>query len=267
MKINKNWYSVVFILLIIWFIFLLTVWVFSLIFNENKNVKMMWNYIKAYAWAESSQELAILSIKENGYEFNESISPDINEKSVMLSEDFDLDTFNTNKYPKIWYDNDWKTNIYSWTIDPLSYHIIPLLYLDESLSEKKVTSIDFSINSWNSSDLSWNILSQTSWLTWTWEVDSWIYRDLDLNGLWWWENSNVDNFLNDNNTNYLVLFNTSDSDNVSYEISAINPDEYFTKPEITIVSSAQIGDYKQNIETKISNADILNFLKYSIYTF
>lgn len=272
MKNNNKWYSVILILLLIWFIFLLTVWVFSLIFNETKNIKNMWDYIKLSAWAESSQEIALLEIKEKGYFYNGSIKNSKNNKSIILSDNpLDIDAFNNNKDSIIYFSNDWKVNTYSWTIKPLWYDIIPLFYEDESGSGK-VTSIKFEIISWMHDTLSWNIISETSGITWVWDIDSWITRDLKDNNTFEYNSwVSVSNFLDYNESNYLVLFNTSSensswNNDISYEIYSEDTNEYFTKPEITITSSAKLWYYKQNIDTKINNAELLNILKYSIFS-
>jgi len=49
-------------------------------------------------------------------------------------------------------------------------------------------------------------------------------------------------------------------------VTSNNADEFLTKPKTNIISSWEIGSYKQNLETKMNNTEFLNILKYSIYS-
>jgi hypothetical protein len=68
---------------------------------------------------------------------------------------------------------------------------------------------------------------------------------------------------NKNNFNYLVLFNSSENNPISYKLNW--EWGFFTKPRTDIIVSSKLGDYKQNISIKYDNTDYLGILKYSIY--
>lgn len=126
---NKKWYSTIIVIIIIWFMILLTTWVFRLVLSEMKDNRALWNYIKSYAWAESAQEVALLDIKEKSYGFNWSLS---------WSEILDKTDFNPNKTATISYSQDWKTQSYSGTIEWFKYNVLPLFYIErETEIEKK----------------------------------------------------------------------------------------------------------------------------------
>lgn len=270
MKKNNNWYSVIVALLIIWFLLLLVVWIFNLVLKEYNDTRAMWNYYKSYYWAEAAQELALLDIKEYWYWIDSSIDFSVNDESIVLSDNpKDKSIFNKKMEVYIWYNLNTKTNVYSWTLESLEYDIIPLFYIDSNtLSEEKSWNIDFSITSWNDEDLVWNIVS-SYWLgiSWAWEF-TWNsdVKMKNTNGSYIEkENILVKNFLDNNSTNYLILFNTSEN-NLSYSLESVNNNEFFTKPRTYIVSSAKIWDYKQNIRTYLNNTEYLNILKYSIHS-
>lgn len=250
---NKKWYSTIIVIIIIWFMILLTTWVFRLVLSEMKDNRALWNYIKSYAWAESAQEIALLDIKEKSYGFNWTLS---------WSEILDKTDFNPNKTATISYFQDWKTQSYSGTIDWFKYNVLPLFYIDrETEIEKKVNSINISVTSWISSDLAWNIISEKEGISWIWDNFTewkWLSSNIKLNIY------NVNTFLSNSKSNYLILFNNSDN-SISYTIQSFW-NEFFTKPEIDIISSAKLGWFKQNIKTHIKYADIVNKSKYSIYS-
>jgi len=266
-KINKNksWYSVIVALLLIWFIMLLSIGIFKLILNEMKNNRMLWDYIKSYAWAESAQELALLDIKKKWYWYYNKIQNDVNDKSILLSENpLDESIYHPKKDTLISYDNDWKVNTYNWSLSPLWYDIIPLFYIDE-VGERKVNDISFTVITWDSSSLSWNVISKDSGVSWIWELNLWTEKKFDslTNRFQINENRSVNDFLLGNTTNYLVLFNSWNSDDITYKISST---EFFTKPRLDIISSWEVWNYKQNLKTRLDNTEFLNILRYSIYS-
>lgn len=254
MKKNKKAYSVVVAILMVWFLLVMVIWVYNMIIKELNDNRWMWNYYKTYYWAEAWQELALLKIKEKWYGYYDKIDLDVNDRSILLADN------STDKFLYNWwndviisYDLNSKTNSYSWKLNNLEYDIIPLFYLTwSSIEENKVNNIKLIISSWEQSDLVWNILSQSGWISWTWAIDS---------------SSIVDTFLLNNSNNYLIITNwwITGSD-IQYTLSSQNTEEYFTKPRIEILSSAKIKDYKQNLTTKLDNTEYLWFLKYSIYS-
>ena len=76
----------------------------------------------------------------------------------------------------------------------------------------------------------------------------------------------INNFISSSDSNYLVLLNSGNNWNIKYKLKAMNSWEYFSKPKTTIISSAEVWDYKQNISTNLNNTEFLNILKYSIYS-
>lgn len=251
MRKNKKAYSVIIALLMVWFLLVLVVWIFNLVLKELKDNRWMWNYYKAFYWAEAGQELALLDIKEKWYGINKKVDllSDENNESIVLAKD--ITNFNKANDVLISYDlTNIITSNYSWSLENLQYDIIPLFSINSSSWEQKVTNISLNITSSTPGDLVWNIVSNNSWISWTWSFDS----------------SNISSFLIDtsNSNNYLIITNAW-NDILNYTLTSWNS-EYFSKPRGLITSSAKIWSYKQNLSTFIDNTDYLWFLKYSIYS-
>lgn len=262
---NNSWYSVIVALLIIWFLLVLSIGIFTLILNEMKDNKAMWDYIKAYAWAESSKELALLQIKENWYAYYDKIDHNLNNRSIILSENpLTSSLFKVNRDVLISYDIWSKVSEYEWVLNNLEYDIIPLFYVDASW-EKKITSMALSILSWIPDNLSWNVIWKENWLSWIWLTTDWSKKTLE----WWifsYAKENWNTFINNSDTNYLVLFNSWNSWSIKYKLATNISWEYFSKPKTSIISSAEVWRYKQNIVTDLDNTEFLNILKYSIFS-
>ena len=265
---NKSWYIVIIVLFVVWFLLVLTTGILNLVLRELKDNRWRESYLKAYYWAEAWQELALLKVKQAWYSYYDKINHDINNKSIILSENpTKINDFKRNKYAFISYDLNSKTDSYSWALLPLWYDIIPLFYLTWSLNtltEKKVKDLKLLVTSGTPSDLSWNIVSKDSWISWIWNFNKktiWKWRKSDLSFL----EEEIWSFLSNNNSNYIILFNSNSSPNseIKYNISSSLP---FTKPRTEIISSAQIGNYRQNLKTNLDNTEYLNILKYSIYS-
>jgi len=267
MKIIKNnwWYSILIILLIIWFLLFLWVWIFNLILNDLKDNKAMWDYVKAYAWAESAAELALLKIKKNWYGYYDKIDHDKSNRSILLSDNpLNISNFNSKKDVYFSYDIWSKVNTYDWTLNSLEYDIIPMFYVDDNW-EHKVSSINFSVVSWNQSDFAWNVIWKDSWMSWIWNSTYWSKKTVNTGGfVFIKEDINV--FLSSSDSNYFVLFNSWNSGVIKYTVKSTNPLEFFSKPRTTIITSAQVWNYKQNLSVDFDNTDFLNILKYSIYS-
>lgn len=266
MKKNKKAYSVIIALLITWFLLLLVVWVFNLVLKELSDNRAMWNYYKAYYWAESAQELALLKIKEKWYWIDEDIDYSINDKSVLLSKNpKDKNLFKANSDVFISYNLATKTNSYSWYLTSLEYDIIPLFYINPSWVENKISDLIFSVDSWNQDWLLWNIVSKDSWISWTWNFD-WniiVNKKITNASLLWLTQTSINSFLNQNTNNYLIVFNSTNSA-INYSLNSTIVWEYFSKPRTYIISSAKIGNYRQNLRTYLNNTEYLSILKYSI---
>jgi hypothetical protein len=261
---NNSWYTVMISLLIIWFLLVLTTGIFNLILNELKDNKSLWDYMKSYAWAEAWSELALLQIKNNWYEYYDKIDHSINNKSILLSQNnLNISNFKKQKDVLLSYDMQTKTNNYSWELKSLWYDIIPLFYIDEDLVEQKIDNYSITILGWTISDLSWNIIWKDKWLSWVWTNTSWILKSIDASWNFSLSTQNIYDFLDNSDSNYLVLFNSNNSDSIKYKIES---SDFFIKPKTSIISSASVWNYKQNISTKLDNTEFLNMLKYSIYS-
>ncbi len=267
---NKKAYSVVIALFMIWFLLVVTSWIFNLVIREMKDNKWMWNYLKAYAWAEWAQELALLQIKKNWYWFYDKIDHNKNNRSIILSKNpLDISKFNNQKDVFVSYEIQSKTSAFSWFIDPLWYSISPLFYSDETWYYNS-NQISLDVLSWNSSDLVWNIIWWNSWISWTWAFtkDSlWVERKLNWSSLTY-SQTKIETFLTktENLVSYLILFNSNNTNNINYKLYWISPSNLFTKPQALIISSSEIGWYKQNLKTTLDNTEYLNILKYSIFS-
>lgn len=268
-KNNKSWYSIVISIIMVGFLIILTSGVFNLVLSELNDSKWRSNYLKAYAAAEWALELWLLNVKNKWYWYYDKIDNTVNDKSIILSSNpLDSTKLKKSRDVIISYDNDSKINDYTWNISSLGYDIIPLFYLDDSW-EQKVSDIELNISDFRD-NLVWNILSTKSWISWIWSFD-WL-TDWNLKTVVSWKFSfsskNIWDFLNDslNNNNYLIIFNSNSSEIINYNLKSTNPSEFFTKPRLDIISSAKIGNYKQNLWTKLDNTAYLNILKYSIYS-
>ncbi len=262
---NNSWYTVIISLLLIWLLLILSTWILNMILDEMKDNNAMWDYIKAYAWAESAQELALLQIKKNWYAYYDKIDHDINNRSVILSDNsLDKTKFKKPKDVFISYDIWSKVSEYSWILWPLKYNIIPLFYIDNT-GEKKVNSITLTKLSWDENNLVWNIIWYNSWISGKWLDTTWVKKTLIS-----WElkysTQTINDFISDSNSNYLVLFNAGNSDVIEYKIVSNNSSEYFSKPKTSIISSWEVWKYKQNLETLLDNTKYLNRQKYVIFS-
>jgi hypothetical protein len=274
---NKNWYSIIISVLLIGFLLMLTTWVFNLVLKEHHDNKGLWDSIKAFAWAESAQELALLKIKEKWYWIDHKVEHEVSTGSIILSEDtLDVTTFNQNKDTFISYDLNvlaelvWTQHTYWDILTPNQYSIIPLFYERQGEAIEFVRSYDLNISSWFASDLVWNLVSWSGWI-WNNAADSMNqgnWKNITLNLVTWIpEAEHVSNqdridFLNTRNNAYLILFNWWNAD-ITFRIKS---DDKFSKPKTTILSSAQIWKYKHNLETKYDNTQFLNMLKYAVFS-
>lgn len=265
-KNNKNWYSIIISLLIIGFLLVLTSWIFKLVLLEMWDNRWLSNYLKASAAVEWAWELALLAIKQNWYAYDDSISHDINNRSIILANNSeDISQFNKAKDVFISFDYNYTVSEYEWELKSAWYDIIPLFYLDDTW-EKKAKKLNLDILSWwDSSSLAWNIIWISEWISWVWEFDN--------TTVWKWRKSNWDyfsrnmwDFLDLSNSNYLVVLNLDPSNTIKYNLKSENPWEFFTKPRTYISVSAQIWSYKQNLDLFLDNTEFLNILKYSIYS-
>ena len=259
---NNKWYSLIVVTIIIWFLLLLTWSVYKLISSEVYDTIWRNNYLKAYYWAEWAREFVLLTLKQKWYWYDESIEFD---KKDSYSNILNYNEPKISK-PLISYSINSKTKTYSWDLESLWYDIFPLFYIDRSWT-KQAKNINLQINSWPWENLSWNIISKESWLSWTWNIawDStiWLIKSLDWTNFSL-QNQQVNAFLNDNssNYNYLVLFNSDNSNVISYDLTS---SDFFSKPRTTIFVSSKLNDYKQNFSINYDNTKYMWLLKYAIF--
>jgi hypothetical protein len=266
MKKNKKAYSVIVALSLVWFLLVMVSWIYNLVLKELNDNRAMWNYLKSYFWAEAAAELALLEIKQKWYGIDSKIDHSKNNKSIILSDNpKDISKFKWNKEVYLSYDLNTKTNNYSWEINSLWYDIVPLFYLNWAI-ENKIKEIDFKITSWTSNDVIWNIVWQFKGISWLWDFNHsdnvdvrWYNSSLNLTS------ETIKNFLTTSSTNYLILFNSWNT-NIKYTLKSQDSLEYFTKPKTNIIASAQVWNYRQNLNIFLDNTKYLDILKYSIYS-
>ena len=260
---NKQGYSVIIAMLIIGFLLVLTTTVFNLVLRELRDTRGLWDSVKAFAWAEAAQELALLKIKEKWYGIDHKIEHTINTDSVILSNNpSDTAAFKKNKDVFISYDLGVATNSYSGSLLSQWYSIIPL-FVEEWWNTVYARSYNLIINSVEEDNLVWNLLSWSGGMSgiW-WETNKWDLKTIESNGeSKLVQEKRVSDFLNDSE-HYLILFNSWNS-NISF---TLNSTDNFSKPKTQIISSAQVGDYRHNLQTDYDNTKFLNMLKYSIFS-
>lgn len=258
---NKSWYSVIIAIFVIGFLLTLTSWILKLVIVESNDNKWVYNYLKTYYATAGAWELVMLKIKENWYGYYEKINFDNgNPISNILNQ-------NSDKNPILSYDINSKVSTYDWELAPLWYDVLPLFFL-ENTSSWVILDMDLTVSEWDIDNLSWNIITANwglSGVQWFTSFTEWFLKQLDSAWDFIIENKTIWTFLEQNKTslNYLVLFNSSDSSTIKYNLDG--KWGFFTKPRTDIVVSSKLWSYKQNISIKYDNTDYLGMLKYSIY--
>jgi len=264
---NNSGYSIVISLLMVGFLIVVTSWVFNLVLWELNDNRWRENYLKAFAAAEWAQELALLQIKEKGYGYYWAGA--VKTDDPILAQD--PANIKLARDPIISYDLSSKTVSYTESLDPLWYAIVPLFVLDDSTPSQPnflqpdgtagILSLVLEVP-WNS--LIWNLLSENGWMSGVWrfsEIDTSTFSTASSVTA----DYSIKDFINTNTRklNYLILFNSDPVNSVDY---TLNSNREFTTPEATIISSASVWKYKQNLSTKLDNTEFLNILRYSIYS-
>lgn len=244
-----EWYSIIAAVLMIGFLLVLTTSTLNLVLQEMQDSRGKQDYIKAYAAAEWSLELALLKVKEHGYGYDD----DSFESDEILWEWV--------KIAKISYQFDSKVHSHSWTIAPYGSDIIPLF----SIRDDGVVEPASNLNLIAGSDVVWNIITENngvSGLGWFNEFTNVWQRSRDeITGILSYDSTNtVWSILSWQD--YLILQNLNAIPS-SYDFSSTDG---FTLPRAIISSSATVGKYKQNIQTRLDNTEFLGILKYSIYS-
>lgn len=252
---SRQWYSIIAAVMMIGFLLVLTTSTLNLVLQEMQDGKGRQDYLKAFAGAEGSMELALLQIKEYGYWYF-----DVKTGIDTLSD--------SSRSIDLRYSFDTKVSSYNWKLRSYETEIIPLFYID-SLWQYSVSDVELTVPWLN---IIWNIVwsnggvsgqgsfNATSSINNKVIDDSLWNQDFDVQSV------TVENFLLSNPASYLVLYNADASGTVSdYELKSISGDS-FSKPISTVVSTAKIGKYSQNLKTQIDNTEFLGILRYSIYS-
>jgi len=290
---NKRWFSVIISLLITAFLIILSSWILTIVVQENKNTRLVYNSISTYAWAEWANEYALLKIKNHEEWFEDSIAEIDNDYDVnILAKNINN---LTSKDPKIEYSIYNEDNEYTWSIKAWEFEIIPLFY-DEwekittnSKNPNKPSSNTIKTSSFKLS-WSWNYLRNiiwnnpttwiSHWITWSWitwkiiwtgyvwlDYTEWFQKDLqDDTDVWsntkklYLTSKSIWDFLNENEDNYLVIYS---HDDIDYSIESI---QWFTLPKLKIISTSRIQNFKQNLEFNEDKNKYFDALKYSIFS-
>lgn len=256
---NKSWYSVILSILMVWFMMILVVWVFRLVFVESRDTRWMVNYLKAFAWAEASIELALLEAKNNNYSVDYQVDYN-NWKSKVLWED--INDFFPVTDVILSYDLNSASNSVEWRIESWKFKIIPLFWNWTFVKNLSVSSL--------SDTIVWNILGENGGMSWIWSLNNstiWNYKTISWSDVSF-QNISVWNFLNNNSDSdkmYLILHNTWNSD-IGYQAQALWTWEYLTNINTTIVWSGEINWLKQNLRVRFSSWEQLNLLRYSLFS-
>ncbi len=269
MQYKKDGYSVVAAILIVGFLFVVSSGIFQLVLTELNDNRGRENYLRASAGAEAALELALLWIKQNGYGYFDQIDTWANDRSILLSKTpLDLGGYKWNDV-RISFRSDSKIQSYSGSLDPIGFDIIPLFFLDSGDSpENKATSLSLDAPD----NLSWNLVSTNGGVSGQWPFtkgDTVSSKIVTSDGAFGFSDSeSIESFLASDlrSTNYLILFNPDSSQDIEYRLFTSDDSEFFTKPRTEIISSAQVGKYKQNFRTVVDNTEYLNVLKYSIFS-
>lgn len=266
MKIkNNSWYSVILALLMVWFMIVLTTWVFLLVLKESKDTKAMENYLKAFAGAEWAIELWMLKSKNFSYSVDYNVPHTINNESIVLAKDpLNINSFLKTKDVFISYDINSTSNDINKDLKNGKFDIIPLFFYDSNWNLKKISNLSLTSNS---PELVWNIVWDEEWISWKWNfVNSteWNLKTLSWNEVSF-SKKYISDFLTSSNKNYLILHNAT-TDTINYNLRALNSWEYFTNFTNEILWSWEVSSLKQNLILKIDSSEYLNLLKYSIFS-
>lgn len=253
---EKSGYSIIAAVLMIGFLLVLTTSTLNLVLQEMRDGKGRQNYLKAFYGAEWALEYGLLQIKQKGFGYDDNDADDIAE---IL--------WNARQDPRVNYSFESAVSSYSGFLNPGDTEIIPLFWIDSTSDMKSVANIKLEQKSGN---FVWNIIGKEWGHSGVWTFDSNSSLDSkELQNVWgnqeFIKNTwTIKNFLVNNTGSYLMIYNPYAV--VSSFAFSSNSGEQFTKPSIDIISSAQVGKYKQNLKTSVDNTEFLGILKYSIYS-
>lgn len=253
MKKNNQWYSTLLALLLVGFMLVLTTGVLGLVLSEYNDTKWMEKYLKSYASAESWVELALLEIKDwvqkNTVNSSNPKAKIVGEQN-LITYAYDGLTFDTGDVTIEWWE----------------YDLIPLFYIEWGI-EKQTRNIRLT---WSVTNLHWNIISNNKWISgkgWIWVSTVWSLKFLNWDKFWFQE-TNVQDFVNDNNKSFIRIYNPNNSA-VTYKFSTSTPEDKFVRNNFEIYSNWNViwgwKSFKQNLKVDFEKSKYTNLLKYSIY--
>lgn len=300
MKHNNNpqWFTLLLILWIVWFLLILLTGIYKVVLFELGDTKDMSHFMKSRTASESWWEIAMLKLKEKRFGYHGAESYDTEWESIMLSQEpLDPAKFNKNRDVYFGYEIDSKASKgddgeyrYEGNIAPGEFHIVPLFYIEDTWIWRTANpdlniplELDETTPNWAPENLVWNIIGVIGWLSGQWEFRAWSTNaNLKMlndtpdhvsgaqnNQGFVIENVWIEDFLRnmweESDDEYLTLFNVGDV--AMKYILTTGDGESFTKPITTVYTSAKIGDIKQNIQLEIDNSKYFDVLKYSIYDY
>lgn len=272
------------------FLVILSSWILTLVIQENKNTRLVYNSISTYEWAQGANEYALLKIKNHQEWFQDEIANNDYDSKLLA-----LDPNNINsKDTLISYEITNYSRNYDWSINSWEFDIIPLFFdtwsimqinsknptwapnIIKTSSLKLVWDWDYTWNIlWN--DITWN----TYWIVWIWtnwtKIWTWYITDESIWDIKTIENDNnydmpvkrirfstkdIGDFLNEYSSNYLIIYNNSKNP-IKYNLQS---NEGFSLPKLKVVTSAKIGNFKQNLEFSDDKNKYFEALKYSIFS-
>ncbi|EKE30129.1 MAG: hypothetical protein ACD_2C00038G0006 [uncultured bacterium (gcode 4)] len=285
---HNSWFSTIVAILLTAFLVVVSAGVLSIVLQESKNTRLVYNSISTYAWAEWAQEYALLKIKNHDEWFQDSIVDGQDDDSMLLAADPD------DVKPKdqhIEYTMSTNSKNYSWMVPSWEFDIIPLFYdkgimmqhnsKNPTLTGAIMKSSNFKLVwSWA---FVWNIIWndptwETFWITWTWTTwvsiwgwytvssENWKIKKVeDDEGIAWakkitFEQIKIKDFIDAYDHNYLILYNPTKNE-LSYTIESM---EWFSTPKTSIIASSRIGNFKQNVLFEENKNRYFEALKYSI---
>ncbi|MDD2565295.1 MAG: hypothetical protein PHZ26_00955 [Candidatus Gracilibacteria bacterium] len=289
---NKKGFSVIIALLITAFLIILSSGILTIVVQETKNTRLVFNAISTYAGAEGTTEYALLKIKNHGEGFQDNIIENSNDNDINL---FAKNINNiTLKDQKISYSIENYSKNYIGHINKGDFEIIPLFY-DEgqkispnSKNPNVLTSNFIKANSFKlsgSGNYLWNIIGNnlsgvTFGITGSGTIsktigtgytglnelmgiqkeildDSDVLGDVKKIKL---STKSIGDFLDENENNYLIIYSNSDLD------YSLESEEGFSLPKLKVTASSRINDFKQNLEFSEDKNKYFDALKYSLFS-
>lgn len=245
---NNKGFSSILAMLMTSFMLALVAGIFNLVSNEFRAGINIEKELKAYYTASSWIELWLLWIKEKGLWYKKEVS---NMEVFWTSE----------KEADMSYMVDSQVSSY---VEVLSwgqkYEIIPLFRVDDDWNITKNNNVSIS----GDPDIVWNIVWDNSGLSGVAWSSYWVektvddYGDFNIN-----TNKSISSFLNENDKNYLVLYNKWNWNSV-YNVNSLSS-ETFSAPEFDIVSTGEIWNIKQTLKMRVDGSNSINLIKYSYF--